>query len=320
MMVRPDVRGHDDDGILEIHRAALVVGQAAVVKHLQQDVEHIRVGFFDLVQQYHGIGLSPDRFGQLPALFISHVARGRSDQPRNGMPFLVFRHIDPHHAVLVVEEEFCQGFCQFGLSHTGRPEEDERPDRAFRVLQPGTAPADCIGNCPDGFILAHDTLVEFGLEAQQFLFLALQHPAHGNAGPARDHFGNLLCIHLLVHHRGVLLQHGQFFFEFLHGLFSLRDTAIADLCHLPEVAFAFGTFGLEFQVLDLSFPRLDLFNQVFLRLPLCLQPVPFLGQVRDLLVQALQFSLVFLPLDGFPFNLQLADLAFNRSPVLPVSS
>ena len=70
------------------------------------------------------------------------------------MPFLVFRHIDPHHAVLVVEQEFCQGFCQFGLSYTGRPQEDEGSDRTFCVLQPGTAPADCIGDRPDGFILA----------------------------------------------------------------------------------------------------------------------------------------------------------------------
>ena len=170
------------------------------------------------------------------------------------MPFLVFRHIDPHHIVLVVEQEFCQGFCQLGLSHTGRSQEDERTDRTLGVLQPGTAPADCVGNCPDGLVLAHDTLVEFSFKAQQFLFLALQHPAHGNAGPARDHFGDLLCPDFLVHHRGVLLQHGQFFLEPLHGLLKLRDTAIADLCHLAEVAVPEGSFGLELQVLDLSFP------------------------------------------------------------------
>ncbi len=97
-------------------------------------------------------------------------------------------------------------------------------------------------------------------------------------------------------------------------------STIADLCHLSEVAAAFGTFGLEFQVLDLIFPRLDLFDKIFFRLPLCLQPVSFLGQVRDLFIQGLQFSLVFFTFDGFPFNFQLADLAFNRFPVLPVPS
>ena len=126
-----------------------------------------------------------------------------------------------------------RAFASSVFPDTGRPEEDERTNRAFCVLQPGTAPADCIGNCPDGFILAYDTLVQFGFKAQQFLFLALQHPAHGNAGPARDHFSNLLCIHLLVHHRGILLQHGQFSFECLDGLLASGIAAIADLCYLP---------------------------------------------------------------------------------------
>src|SRR5208283_4096460 len=65
------------------------------------------------------------------------------------MPLLVFRHVNTHHAVLVIEQEFCQGFCQFSLPYPRRPQEDERTDRTFGVLQPGTVPADCIGNCPD---------------------------------------------------------------------------------------------------------------------------------------------------------------------------
>ena len=46
-----DVRGHDQDGVLEVHRAALAVGQAAVVHHLQQHVEDVGVGLLDLVEQ-----------------------------------------------------------------------------------------------------------------------------------------------------------------------------------------------------------------------------------------------------------------------------
>jgi hypothetical protein len=29
----------------------MAIGQAAIVEHLQQDIEHIGVGFFDLVEQ-----------------------------------------------------------------------------------------------------------------------------------------------------------------------------------------------------------------------------------------------------------------------------
>jgi hypothetical protein len=42
--VRAQVAGHHDHGVLEVHRAALAVGQAAIVQHLQQHVEHVRVG------------------------------------------------------------------------------------------------------------------------------------------------------------------------------------------------------------------------------------------------------------------------------------
>ena len=48
-----DVAGHDDDGVLEVDRPALAVGQAAVVEDLEEDVEDVRVGLLDLVEQDH---------------------------------------------------------------------------------------------------------------------------------------------------------------------------------------------------------------------------------------------------------------------------
>jgi hypothetical protein len=41
--VTADVRRHDDDGVLEIHRAAMAVRQAAVVEDLEHDIEYIMV-------------------------------------------------------------------------------------------------------------------------------------------------------------------------------------------------------------------------------------------------------------------------------------
>ena len=43
--IAAQVRGHDDQGVAEIHRAALAVGQAAVVQHLQQNIKDIRMAF-----------------------------------------------------------------------------------------------------------------------------------------------------------------------------------------------------------------------------------------------------------------------------------
>src|SRR4029077_2234652 len=49
--VAPEVRGHDDHGIAEIDGATLAVGESAVVEELQQDVEDVAVGLFDLVEE-----------------------------------------------------------------------------------------------------------------------------------------------------------------------------------------------------------------------------------------------------------------------------
>src|SRR2546421_232484 len=48
---RAQVRGHDDDRVLEVDGVAEAVGQLTVLKHLQQNVVNIRVRLLDLVQQ-----------------------------------------------------------------------------------------------------------------------------------------------------------------------------------------------------------------------------------------------------------------------------
>ena len=48
---RAQVRGHDDDGVLEVDLVAETVGQLAVFKHLQQDVVDVRVRLLDFVEQ-----------------------------------------------------------------------------------------------------------------------------------------------------------------------------------------------------------------------------------------------------------------------------
>src|SRR5579864_6760076 len=48
---RADVRGHDDDRVLEVDRVAQTVGQLAVFKNLQQNVEDIRMRLLDFVEQ-----------------------------------------------------------------------------------------------------------------------------------------------------------------------------------------------------------------------------------------------------------------------------
>ena len=71
---------HDDDHVAEIGLAAVVVGKRAVVHDLQQQVEHIRVGLLDLIEQQHAMRMLGDRLGHEAALVKAHVARRRADQ------------------------------------------------------------------------------------------------------------------------------------------------------------------------------------------------------------------------------------------------
>ena len=76
-----EVAGHDDHRVAEIHRATLAIGQAAVIEHLQQHVEHIRMGLLDFVKEHHAVRPAAHGFTKLSALIVTHVARRRADQP-----------------------------------------------------------------------------------------------------------------------------------------------------------------------------------------------------------------------------------------------
>src|SRR3546814_3945329 len=74
------IAGQDDQRVAEIHGAALSVCQAAIIKDLQQGVEHVAVRLFHLVEQHDLIRPPPDRFGQDAAFLIAHITRRRADQ------------------------------------------------------------------------------------------------------------------------------------------------------------------------------------------------------------------------------------------------
>ena len=82
--VRAQVAGHDQHGVLEVHGAALPVGEPAVVEHLEQDVEHVRVRLLDLVQQHDRVGPPPDGLGELARL--RHSRRNRAARRPGGSP------------------------------------------------------------------------------------------------------------------------------------------------------------------------------------------------------------------------------------------
>ena len=52
-----------------------------MIHHLQQDIEQVRVRFFNFIQQQHGMGLVVDGVRQQPALVETNIAWRRANQP-----------------------------------------------------------------------------------------------------------------------------------------------------------------------------------------------------------------------------------------------
>ena len=77
---RAGIGRHDQHDVAEIDRLAVVVGQAAVIHHLQQDVEQVGMRLLDLVEQQHAMRVLVDRIGQQAALVVADIARRRADQ------------------------------------------------------------------------------------------------------------------------------------------------------------------------------------------------------------------------------------------------
>ena len=171
-----EVRRHDHDGVLEVDRAALAVGQAPVVEQLEQDVQHLRVRFLDLVEQDDGIGPPAHRLGELAGFVVADVSGRRADQARHRVLLLVLGHVDPDHRLLVVEQELGQRPRQLGLAHAGRSEEEEAAERAVGILQTGPGAADRVRHGVDRLVLTDDALVQPLLHVNELLHLALQQP------------------------------------------------------------------------------------------------------------------------------------------------
>lgn len=66
-----DVGRHDDHAVAEVDRAALSVGEAAVVEDLEQRAEDVGVRPLHLVEQHHAVRHAADLLGELPPAVTS---------------------------------------------------------------------------------------------------------------------------------------------------------------------------------------------------------------------------------------------------------
>ena len=133
------VRRHDENDIAEVDLLAVVVGQLAVVHHLQKDVVEFGMRFLDLVEQQHAMRMLVDRVGEQAALVEADVAGGRTDQPRDRVALHVLRHVEAHELDAESGGELAG---HLGLADAGRAGEQVRADRLLAVAQAGAGQLD----------------------------------------------------------------------------------------------------------------------------------------------------------------------------------
>ena len=303
-----EVGRHYYNGVLEVDRAPLVVGEPPVVEHLKQDVEHVGVSLFNLVEQHYRVGLAPYGLGELASLVVAHVSRRRTDEPRHAELFLIFAHVYSRHHRLVVEQILGQSLCQLGLAHARGAEEYERGDRPLGVLQSGAASAHGIAHGTYGFFLSYHAFVQLFLQVEQFFALALHHPCHGYARPPAHHFGYVVGRNLLAHHGSGTLRLAQLLLDVLDVVGERLQLAVPNLSHTLVVALTLGTLSLQLQVFYLLLVLLNLVDESLFALPFCAELFLAVTQFGYLLVELFNLLGVVLALDGLALNFQLLQL------------
>jgi hypothetical protein len=148
------------------------------------------------------------------------------------------------------------------LPTAGGAEEHERADGTVRVLQAGAGAPHGGRDGLHRLALADDAAGDLVLHAQQLILLALQHPIHRDAGPARDDLGDVVG-------GDRLLDHGLLVLLFDGGELLLQrgNRAVGEFARLRPVALALGVgegrARLVELLLDLGGPA----EAVLLRLP-----------------------------------------------------
>ena len=190
-----------------IRDRSLTVGQPAIIENLEEDIEHLRVRFLDLVEQDDRVGPATHSLGELPPFLVADVARRRADQARDGVTFHVLRHVDSHDCLVIVEQELGKRASKLGLSHASRAEEDERPQWLVRIGQAGPSATDSVRDNVDGFVLADNAQMQPLLHLDELLDLTLDKAADRDPRPTGDNLRDVVGAHLLLDQplRAVLL-------------------------------------------------------------------------------------------------------------------
>ena len=307
--VRAEVGRHHQHGVAEVHGAPVAVGEAAVLQHLQEDVEHVRVRFLDFVEQNQRVRSPPHPLGELAAFLVAHITRRGADQARHGVLLHVFGHVHPHQRILAVEQHLGQRPAQLRFADAGGAEEQEAAVRTLGVRQAGAGATHRLGHRRHRFVLSHHAGVQVFFQPQQLFAFAAEQLGHRHAGPLGDDLRHFRIGDAVAQQHGVALAQrgglGQLAFQ---G----GDASVLELRHLGQVAGPARRLELQARRVQGFLDLLGALHAGFLRRPNLVEVGVFLLQGGDgpLEIPApFGRGLVGFALQRFEFDLALDELA-----------
>lgn len=132
-----EVGGEEEDHVLAVDDPPFPIRQLALVERLIEEVEHVRMGFFHLIQQHHRVGLLPNGFGQHATLAKADIAGRRTDQTGDGVLLLILGHVDGGEILATAKHQLGNLQHGFGLADPAWPHQQEGAQRTAWTTQIG---------------------------------------------------------------------------------------------------------------------------------------------------------------------------------------
>ena len=265
------IRGHDNNGILEVYHSALAIGKTSIIQNLQQDIKHISMSLFDFIQQNNTIWMTTNSLCQLTTLVIAYIAWRRTNQTGYRVFLHVFTHINTNHAAFIIKESLCQSLGQLGFTNTSRAKEDKGTNWPFWSLDTCSSSQNCLADHLNSLILTNYPLMEHILQMKQLLPFTGKHLGNWNASPTAYYLGNILLTNFLLQKLAVSALGSNGFLLSLQLLLQLWKATIFQFRQLVQIVISFCTFHLTANIVHFLLDATNSQNCLLLRIPLSLQ-------------------------------------------------
>ena len=166
----------------------MMVRQTAIIHDLKQDVEQVRMRFFDFVEQQHAVRALIDCIGQQTALVKTDIARRRTDKAADAVPLHIFGHVE---TLKRNAEDGGELTRDFGLADARGAAEQIASDGLFGVTQAGTAELDGAGKNLNGLVLSKHNALQVSFKRTEGRLVIAGHLLWRNAGDGGDNRLNL---------------------------------------------------------------------------------------------------------------------------------